>query len=64
MPTALFSLGRDLALSNSLESYVRAIVERAKETFGRGATIYLPFAAYREPLGPYAERLDGGHPGE
>ena len=55
---ALYSLGRDLSVSNSLQSYVRAIIERAKATFGRDAVIYLPFAGYRETLKPYAERLD------
>jgi two-component system sensor histidine kinase KdpD len=55
---SLYALGRDLAISNSLKSYVRAITERAKATFGRNAVIYLPFAMQHEALSPYAERLD------
>ena len=55
---ALYALGRDLAVSSSLESYVRAIAEKAKATFGREAVVYLPFAANREVLKPYARSLD------
>jgi two-component system sensor histidine kinase KdpD len=57
---SLYALGRDLAISNSLKSYVQAIIERAKATFGREAVIYLPFAVQHETLKPYAERLDAG----
>ncbi len=35
-------MGRELAISNSLESYVGAIVKKAKETFGRQAIVFLP----------------------
>jgi two-component system, OmpR family, sensor histidine kinase KdpD len=52
---ALYSLGRDLAVSNSLESYVGAIVGKAKETFERDALIYLP-----DKNNPESMRVLGG----
>jgi two-component system sensor histidine kinase KdpD len=52
---ALYSLGRDLAVSNDLESYVRAIVKRAKETFGHDAMLFLPDSKHRETLKPYSD---------
>jgi two-component system, OmpR family, sensor histidine kinase KdpD len=39
---ALYALGRDLAVSSTLESYIDAIVKRAKETFGCDTIIFLP----------------------
>jgi two-component system sensor histidine kinase KdpD len=51
---ALFSLGRDLAVSNDLESYIRAVIRRARETFGREATIFLPDPQNKEMLRSYA----------
>jgi len=50
---ALYALGRDLAVSSDLESYVHAITDRAKETFGRDAMIFLPDARKEGTLKPY-----------
>lgn len=52
--SALFALGRDLAISTSLESYITAITQRLRETFGREAIIFLPAPANRGALKPYA----------
>jgi two-component system sensor histidine kinase KdpD len=52
----LYALARDLAVSSSLESYISAIVKRAKETFGRDAMVFLPDAANKGMLKPYADR--------
>jgi two-component system sensor histidine kinase KdpD len=38
----LYALGRDLAISSDLESYVKAIVNRIKEALGREVVIFLP----------------------
>ncbi|MBI2851577.1 MAG: sensor histidine kinase KdpD [Chloroflexi bacterium] len=56
--SALYALGRDLAASNSLESYVIAIVRRLKETFERDAIIFLPAPTNRGEMEPYADRPD------
>jgi two-component system sensor histidine kinase KdpD len=47
---ALYSLGRDLAVSSDLDSYIRAIIKRAKETFGHDTIIFLPDPQNRETL--------------
>ena len=52
---ALYALGRDLAISNDLESYIHAIIKRAKETFGHDAIVFLPDPQNKETLKPYAE---------
>ena len=52
---ALYALGRDLALSNDLKSYIQAIIKRAKETFGDNITIYIPDLENKETLKPYAD---------
>jgi two-component system sensor histidine kinase KdpD len=39
---ALYALGRDLAISNDLESYINAITKRIKETLECDALIFLP----------------------
>jgi two-component system sensor histidine kinase KdpD len=51
---ALYSLGRDLAVSSDLESYIQAIIKRAKETFGHDAMVFLPDPQNKETLKPYA----------
>ncbi len=56
--SALYALGRDLAISSSLDGYVAAIVKRLKETFGRDALILLPTGDVRGTLKPYPDRLD------
>jgi two-component system, OmpR family, sensor histidine kinase KdpD len=50
---ALYSLGRDLAVSSDLNSYIRAIITRAKETFGHDAMVFLPDPQNRETLKPF-----------
>jgi two-component system, OmpR family, sensor histidine kinase KdpD len=61
---ALYSLGRDLAVSNSLESYVGAIVVKAKETFERDSLIFLPDKNNSESMrvlgGPDQTKVDSG----
>ena len=39
---ALYSLGRDLAVANDLESYIKAILKRTRDTFENEAIIFLP----------------------
>jgi two-component system sensor histidine kinase KdpD len=50
---ALYSLGRDLAVSSDLNSYISAITKRAKETFGHDAIIFLPGSENKDMLKPY-----------
>jgi two-component system sensor histidine kinase KdpD len=50
---ALYALGKDLAVSSDLESYIRAIITRAKETFGQETIIFLPDPQNKERLKPY-----------
>jgi two-component system sensor histidine kinase KdpD len=51
---ALYSLGRDLAISSDLESYILAIIKRAKETFGHDTIVFLPVSQNKNTLKPYA----------
>lgn len=55
---ALYTLSRDMSVSNDLESYIKAIVRRSKDTFGREAVLYLPEAQNKERLKPYTENPD------
>jgi two-component system sensor histidine kinase KdpD len=50
---ALFSLGRDLAVSNDLETYMQVITNRAKETFGHDAIAFLPDAEKKHTFKPF-----------
>jgi two-component system sensor histidine kinase KdpD len=50
---ALYALGKDLAISNDLESYIHAIISRAKETFGHDAIVFLPDPQNRTLLKPH-----------
>jgi len=50
---ALYSLGRDLAVSSDLESYIHAIIKRAKETFGHDTIVFLSDPQNKETLKPY-----------
>ena len=52
---ALYALGRDLATSNDLHSYIHVIVMRAQETFGHEAIVFLPDARDKETLRPYSQ---------
>jgi two-component system sensor histidine kinase KdpD len=51
----LYALARDLAISSQIESYISAIVKRAKETFGREAILFLPDSTNKGMLKPYAD---------
>jgi two-component system, OmpR family, sensor histidine kinase KdpD len=51
---ALYALGRDLAVSNDLESYIHAIITRARETLGHETIVFLPDPQNKEILKPYA----------
>ena len=55
---ALYALGRDLAISSSLDTYINSIICRYKETLGRDIIIFLPDPANRGTLKPYSEHQD------
>jgi two-component system sensor histidine kinase KdpD len=55
---ALYTLSRDMAVSNDLESYIHAITRRSKDNFGREAVLFLPEGQNSEKLRPYAENPD------
>jgi two-component system sensor histidine kinase KdpD len=50
----LYALGRELAIANDLESYVSAITQRTRGTFGRDTVIFLPDAQNKGTLRPYS----------
>ena len=50
---ALFALGRDLAVSNDLDTYMQVIIKRAKETFGHNVIAFLPDSEKKNTLKPY-----------
>jgi two-component system, OmpR family, sensor histidine kinase KdpD len=56
--TALYALGRDLAISSSLEAYVSAIVVRLRETFRREAILYLPVPHNNAMLEAHSDHPD------
>jgi two-component system sensor histidine kinase KdpD len=56
--SALYALGRDLAVSSDLESYVHAIIKRAKETLGHDTIIFLPNPQDKESLKSYTDTPD------
>ena len=55
---ALFALGRDLAVSNDLESYLQVIINRARETFGRHIIVFLPDPEKKNTLKTYMGTQD------
>ncbi len=55
---ALYALSKDLTVSNDLESYVRAIIRRTKETFGHEVAIFLPDVQNKGLLKTYAKSSD------
>jgi two-component system sensor histidine kinase KdpD len=55
---ALYALGRDLAVSGDLESYVQAIIKRIRETLGHDVIIFLPDAQNEGKLKTYAGGTD------
>jgi len=50
---ALYSLGKDLAVANSLESYLDSILKRTRDTFTGEAVIFLPGSPGKIDLQPY-----------
>ncbi len=52
---ALYALSRDLTVTNDLDSYVRAIIVRTRETFGLESAIFLPDLKNVGVLKPYAD---------
>lgn len=54
---ALYALGKDLALASNLDSYVHAIITRARETFNRDTVIFLP-RPDKVTLRPYTNGKD------
>jgi two-component system, OmpR family, sensor histidine kinase KdpD len=50
---ALYALGRELAMSNDLNSYISAITKRTKETFGRDSVVFLPDSKNKKLLKPH-----------
>ena len=57
--SALYALGRDLAISSSLEGYVASIEKRLKEAFARDAVILLPAPGNRFTLKTFPDRALG-----
>jgi len=55
---ALFALGKDLAVSNDLESYIQVIITRAKETFGHDVVAFLPDRKNDKALKTYTSHQD------
>jgi two-component system sensor histidine kinase KdpD len=55
---SLYSLGRDLAISADLESYIKAILKRIKDTFGKEVVIFLPDPQIKEMLKSSADNPD------
>jgi two-component system sensor histidine kinase KdpD len=55
---ALYALGRDLAISGDLESYIKAIARRIKETMGRDVTIFLPDMKNEGSLMTYSGKVN------
>ena len=50
---ALYALGKDLAVANDLTSYIRAIIQRIRETFELDTMIFLPDAQNKGALKPF-----------
>ena len=56
----LYALGRDLAISGDIESYIAAIVKRIKEALGHEIMIFLPDAEKHGKLRRYAGGSETG----
>jgi two-component system, OmpR family, sensor histidine kinase KdpD len=54
---ALYTLGRDFAISSDLQSYIQATAKRVKETMGWDVTVLLPLAKNREDLNVYLSTI-------
>jgi len=57
---ALYALGRDLAISGDLLSYIEAIVKRIKETLGHDVIMFLPDTQSDGKLKAYAGDAETG----
>jgi two-component system sensor histidine kinase KdpD len=55
---ALYALGRDLAISGDLESYIEAIIKRINEALGHEVIIFLEETEKREKLRAYIGRKE------
>jgi len=55
---ALFALGKDLAVSNDLETYMQVIIRRARETFGHDVIAFLPDPEKNKTLKLYLSGQD------
>jgi two-component system sensor histidine kinase KdpD len=55
---ALYALGRDLAISGNLESYIKAIAKRIKEALGCEVIIFLPDAEKQGKLIRYISGIE------
>jgi two-component system, OmpR family, sensor histidine kinase KdpD len=49
---ALYTLGKDLAVSNDLDTYLKAIIKRASDIFGYDTAIFLPDSGEKNTLKP------------
>lgn len=56
--SALYTLGHDLAIASSLDSYIKAITRRIRETFGYHVMILLPDEKNAKNLHPYTDNPD------
>jgi two-component system, OmpR family, sensor histidine kinase KdpD len=55
---ALYALGRDLAVANDLDSYIKAILRRTRDTLENDILIFLPDPENNEIMQPFTERPD------
>ncbi|HXY74172.1 MAG TPA: DUF4118 domain-containing protein, partial [Dehalococcoidales bacterium] len=56
--TTLYSLGKELAVLNDMDSYIHAIVKSTTETFGSTAMIFLPDSSQEGKLVPHLHGTD------
>jgi two-component system sensor histidine kinase KdpD len=56
--SALYALGRDLAVSNDLESYIKAILKRTRDTFENETIVFLRDPQNKGFLKPYIGNPD------
>jgi len=47
---SLYELSKDLAMLNDMDSYLKTIIKRVRETFGRDGVIFLPDAQNKDRL--------------
>lgn len=56
--SALYTLGHDLAIASSLDSYIKAITRRVRETFGYDVIVFLPDEKNTRNIRPYTDTPD------